>query len=75
MVMTLEQKIEKKQNELNQLKIKNRKLQTKQKIIIGAITINAIFNDLDFKKLFLKKIQNIKLTQNDFKTIQPILEN
>ena len=71
---TIEQKIARKQNELNRLKEKNRKLKTGQKIILSGELLAQAENDPEFAKYLLNRVDGKFTRPTDQKRIAPLLD-
>ena len=66
---TIEQKIARKQDELNRLKTRQRKLETGQKVIIGGMMLSMAEDDPQIAEQLLKWIDG-NITQNRFRSLR-----
>lgn len=71
---TLEQKIAKKEDELNRLKEQSRKLENGQKIITGGMMLSIARNDTQRAKTLLEDYKQYITKKTDLERIQPILD-
>lgn len=69
----IEQRIARKENELQVLKAKARKLETGQKILIGGMMLSLARNDANIAKLLLDKISNEIAKDADKKRINSVV--
>ena len=74
MALTLEQKIAQKEAELARLKTAQRKLETGQKIIVGAAILKAAKASPKTAKWLVKVLKSEVTREIDLKRIQPILD-
>lgn len=74
MALTLEQKIAQKEAELARLKTAQRKLETGQKIIIGAAILKTAKASPKTAKWLVKVLKNEVTREIDLKRIQPVLD-
>ena len=71
---TIEQKIARKQDELNRLKEKDRKLKTGQKIILSGELLAQAENDPELAKYLLSRVEGKFTRPTDQKRIAPLLD-
>ena len=71
---TIEQKIARKQDELNRLKIKQRKLDTAQKVVIGGMILSLAKTNTGIAKFILENASTHITRPADVKRIEPLLE-
>ncbi len=71
---TMKQKIARKQDELNRLKDKDRKLQTGQKIILAGELLAQAKDDPELARYLLNRIEGKFTRLTDQKRIAPLLD-
>ena len=71
---TMKQQIARKQDELNRLKEKDRKLQTGQKIILAGELLAQAKEDPELARYLLNRVYGAFTRQADQKRIAPLLE-
>lgn len=71
---TLEQKIAKKEDELNRLKEQARKLENGQKIITGGMMLSLARNNPQRAKTLLEDIKEQVTKKTDLERMQPIID-
>jgi len=69
----IEQRIARKESELQGLKAKARKLETGQKILIGGMMLSLARNDANIAKLLLDKISNEITKTADKKRVESVV--
>ena len=69
----IEQRIARKESELQILKTKARKLETGQKILIGGMMLSLARNDANIAKLLLDKISNEIAKTTDKKRVESVV--
>lgn len=74
MYLTIEQKIAQKEDELARLKTAKRKLETGQKIIIGATILHATKKNPELARWLLDTLTNEVTRDSDLKRIMPVLK-
>lgn len=71
---TMEQQIARKQDELNRLKEKDRKLKTGQKIILAGELLAQAKDDPEFARYLLSRVEGKFTRSTDQKRITPLLD-
>lgn len=71
---TIEQKIARKQDELNRLKTKQRKLDTAQKVVIGGMVLSLANNDPDRARKLLIDIDNHITRKTDLDRLKSVID-
>ena len=71
---TIEQKIARKQDELNRLKTKQRKLDTAQKVVIGGMVLSLAKNDPDRARQLLIDIDNNITRKTDLDRLEGVID-
>lgn len=71
---SIKQQIARKQDELNRLKEKDRKLQTGQKIILAGELISQAKDDPDLARYLLNRVYGAFTRPTDQKRIEPLLD-
>lgn len=71
---TIEQQIARKQDEINRLKTKQRKLETGQKVIIGGMMLSLANDSPEVAKFLIDKLEKNVTRATDKKRIAPLLE-
>ena len=75
-IMTkIEQKIARKQNELNRLKTKQRKLDTAQKVVIGGMILSLAKNDPDRARQLLIDIDSNITRKTDLDRLKSVIDD
>ncbi|MDN3454364.1 MULTISPECIES: hypothetical protein [unclassified Psychrobacter] len=69
---TIEQKIARKQDELNRLKTKQRKLETGQKVIIGGMMLSLAKEDPQIAEQLLKWIEGNITRKTDLDRLEDV---
>ena len=72
---TIEQKIARKQDELNRLKTKQRKLDTAQKVVIGGMILSLAKNDPDRARQLLIDIDNNITRKTDLDRLESVIDD
>ena len=72
---TIEQKIARKQDELNRLKTKQRKLDTAQKVVIGGMILSLAKNDPDRARQLLIDIDSNITRKTDLDRLESIIDD
>ena len=72
---TIEQKIARKQDELNRLKTKQRKLETAQKVVIGGMILSLAKNDPDRARQLLIDIDNNITRKTDLDRLESVIDD
>lgn len=72
---TIEQKIARKQDELNRLKIKQRKLDTAQKVVIGGMILSLAKNDPDRARQLLIDIDSNITRKTDLDRLESVIDD
>ena len=70
---TIEQKIARKQDELNRLKTKQRKLETGQKVIIGGMMLSLAKEDPHVAQQLLKWIEDNITRKTDLDRLEDVV--
>lgn len=70
---TIEQKIARKQDELNRLKTKQRKLETGQKVIIGGMMLSLAKDDPQIAEQLLKWIDGNITRKTDLDRLEDVI--
>ena len=70
---TIEQKIARKQDELNRLKTKQRKLETGQKVIIGGMMLSLAKDDPQITEQLLKLIGKHITRKTDLDRLEDVI--
>lgn len=70
---TIEQKIARKQDELNRLKTKQRKLETGQKVIIGGMMLSLAKDDPQIAEQLLKWIDSNITRKTDLDRLEDVI--
>ena len=70
---TIEQKIARKQDELNRLKTKQRKLDTAQKVVIGGMILSLAKNDPDRARQLLIDIDSNITRKTDLDRLEDVI--
>ena len=70
---TIEQKIARKQDELNRLKTKQRKLETGQKVIIGGMMLSLAKEDPHVAQQLLKWIESNITRKTDLDRLEDVI--
>ena len=70
---TIEQKIARKQDELNRLKTRQRKLETGQKVIIGGMMLSMAEDDPQIAELLLKWIDGNITRKTDLDRLEDVI--
>ena len=70
---TIEQKIARKQDELNRLKTKQRKLETGQKVIIGGMILSLAKDDPQIAEQLLKWIDSNITRKTDLDHLEDVI--
>ncbi|MBH0007682.1 hypothetical protein [Psychrobacter sp. SWN149] len=70
---TIEQKIARKQDELNRLKTKQRKLETGQKVIIGGMILSLAKDDPQIAEQLLKWIDSNITRKTDLDRLEDVI--
>jgi len=70
---TIEQKIARKQDELNRLKTKQRKLETGQKVIIGGMMLSLAKEDPHVAQQLLKWIEGNITRKTDLDRLEDVI--
>lgn len=70
---TIEQKIARKQDELNRLKTKQRKLETGQKVIIGGMMLSLAKEDPHIAQQLLKWIEGNITRKTDLDRLEDVI--
>lgn len=73
-MITIQQKIARMEDELARLKVKGRKLENGQKIIIGGMILSISRNNPDRAKQLLKDIENNVTRKTDLDRLSSITE-
>lgn len=73
-MITLEQKIAQKEDELNRLKEQSRKLENGQKIITGGMMLSIARKDTQRAKTLLEDIEREVTKKTDLERMQPIID-
>lgn len=71
---TIEQKIARKQDELNRLKTKQRKLDTAQKVVIGGMVLSLAKNDPDRARQLLIDIDSSITRKTDLDRLEGVID-
>lgn len=71
---TIEQKIARKQDELNRLKTKQRKLDTAQKVVIGGMILSLAKNDPDRARQLLIDIDSNITRKTDLDRLEGVID-
>lgn len=71
---TIEQKIARKQDELNRLKTKQRKLDTAQKVVIGGMVLSLAKDDPDRARQLLIDIDNNITRKTDLDRLEGVID-
>lgn len=72
---TIEQKIARKQDELNRLKTKQRKLDTAQKVVIGGMILSLAKNDPDRARQLLIDIDSNITRKTDLDRLESVIDD
>lgn len=72
---TIEQKIARKQDELNRLKTKQRKLETAQKVVIGGMILSLAKNDPDRARQLLIDIDSNITRKTDLDRLESVIDD
>ncbi|MGP5223159.1 hypothetical protein [Psychrobacter celer] len=72
---TIEQKIARKQDELNRLKTKQRKLDTAQKVVIGGMILSLAKNDPDRARQLLIDIDSNITRKTDLDRLKSVIDD
>lgn len=72
---TIEQKIARKQDELNRLKTKQRKLDTAQKVVIGGMILALAKNDPDRARQLLIDIDSNITRKTDLDRLESVIDD
>ena len=72
---TLAQKIAQAEDRLNRLRNKNRNLENGQKIILGAMVINAVKRDAKLREWLINEAAKSVTREVDKKRIAPLLDS
>ena len=72
-MLTIEQKIARKQDELNRLKTKQRKLETGQKVIIGGMMLSLAKEDPHVAQQLLKWIEDNITRKTDLDRLEDVV--
>lgn len=70
---TIEQKIARKQDELNRLKTRQRKLETGQKVIIGGMMLSMAEDDTQIAEQLLKWIDGNITRKTDLDRLEDVI--
>ena len=73
-MITLEQKIAQKEDELNRLKEQSRKLENGQKIIVGGMYLSIARKDTQRAKTLLEDIKMEVTKKTDLDRMKPIID-
>lgn len=71
---TIEQKIARKQDELNRLKTKQRKLDTAQKVVIGGMVLSLANNNPDRARQLLNDIDSNITRKTDLDRLESVID-
>ena len=71
---TIDQKIARKQDELNRLKTKQRKLDTAQKVVIGGMVLSLAKNDPDRARQLLIDIDSSITRKTDLDRLEGVID-
>jgi hypothetical protein len=72
---TIEQKIARKQDELNRLKMKQRKLDTAQKVVVGGMILSLAKNDPDRARQLLIDINANITRKTDLDRLESVIND
>lgn len=75
MTLTLEQKIARKEAELQRLKQKKDKLMTRQKIIVGAVMIDEAYNTPPQAQALIEVLESNITRKSDLTAVQPLIDD